>query len=72
MTSLNPNYFILQPTPEWPPIVWSVVFAGIKFLQSWRLYLERRPVKLTPDKAQIKQGLNRSRVALTNRLNGEV
>ena len=42
-------YFVLQPTPQWAPIGWSVVFAGINGFQSWRLYLERRPVKLTPD-----------------------
>ncbi len=48
-------YFILQPTPQWPPIVWSVVFAGINSVQSWRLYLERRPVKLTPEEEEVRR-----------------
>ena len=48
-------YFVLQPTPQWPPIAWSVVFAGINSFQSWRLYLERRPVKLTPDEEEVRR-----------------
>ena len=48
-------YFVLQPTPQWPPIAWSAVFAGINAFQSWRLYLERRPVKLTPDEEEIRR-----------------
>ena len=48
-------YFVFQPTPQWPPIVWSVVFAGINAFQSWRLYLERRPVKLTPDEEEVRR-----------------
>ena len=48
-------YFVLQPTPQWAPIAWSVVFAGINAFQSWRLYLERRPVKLTPDEEEVRR-----------------
>ena len=48
-------YFVLQPTPQWAPIAWSVVFAGINGFQSWRLYLERRPVKLTPDEEEVRR-----------------
>ncbi len=48
-------YFVLQPTPQWPPIAWSIVFAGINSFQSWRLYLERRPVKLTPDEEEVRR-----------------
>ena len=48
-------YFILQPTPQWPPILWSVLFAGINAFQSWRLYLERRPVQLTPDEEEVRR-----------------
>ena len=48
-------YFVLQPTPQWPPIAWSVVFAGINSFQSWRIYLERRPVKLTPDEEEVRR-----------------
>ena len=47
-------YFVLQPTPQWPPIIWSVLFAGINAFQSWRLYLERRPVALTPDEEEVR------------------
>ena len=46
-------YFILQPTPQWAPIGWSVGFAGLNAFQSWRLYLERRPVKLTPTRKRF-------------------
>ena len=48
-------YFVLQATPQWPPIAWSVVFAGINSFQSWRLYLERRPVTLTPDEEEVRR-----------------
>ena len=48
-------YFVLQPTPQWAPIAWSVVFAGINSFQSWRLYLERRPVKLTSDEEEVRR-----------------
>jgi len=31
------------------------VFAAINLLQSWRLFIERRPVKLTPDEEDIRR-----------------
>ena len=48
-------YFVLQPTPQWAPIGWSVGFAGLNAFQSWRLYLERRPVKLTADEEEVRR-----------------
>jgi hypothetical protein len=48
-------YFILQPEPLWEPIIWSGVFAAINSFQSWRLFMERRPVKLTPEEEEIRQ-----------------
>ena len=48
-------YFILQPEPLWEPIIWSSVFAAINSFQSWRLFVERRPVKLTPEEHEIRQ-----------------
>jgi hypothetical protein len=48
-------YFVLQPTKLWAPLSWSVVFAAINLLQSWRLLIERRPVKLTPDEEEIRR-----------------
>src|SRR5438046_9379896 len=47
-------YFVLQPTMLWAPLSWSVVFAAINSLQSWRLFIERRPVKLTPEEEGIR------------------
>lgn len=47
-------YFVLQPTPLWVPIGWTVVFAGINLFQSYRLFVERRPVQLTPDEEMIR------------------
>jgi len=48
-------YFILQPEPLWEPIIWSSVFAAINSFQSWRFFVERRPVKLTPEEQEIRQ-----------------
>jgi hypothetical protein len=48
-------YFALQPTPQWAPIGWSVLFAGINVFQSWRLLLERRPVKLTDEEEEVRR-----------------
>ena len=42
-------FYLLQPTTLWAPLLWSAVFAAINLFQSWRLFLERRPVKLTPE-----------------------
>jgi hypothetical protein len=48
-------YFVLQPVPLWVPIAWSSVFAAINLFQSWRLFLERRPVKLTPEEEEVRR-----------------
>jgi Popeye protein conserved region len=48
-------YFVLQAEPLWAPIIWSSVFAAINSFQSWRLFLERRPVKLTPEEEEIRR-----------------
>jgi hypothetical protein len=48
-------YFILQPEPLWEPIIWSGVFAAINSFQSWRLFMERRPVKLTLEEEEIRR-----------------
>src|SRR5947207_5605694 len=49
------TYFVLQPTMLWAPLRWSVVFAAINLVQSWRLFIERRPVKLTPEEQDIRR-----------------
>jgi CRP-like cAMP-binding protein len=46
-------YFVLQPEPLWEPIIWSSVLAAINSFQSWRLFVERRPVKLTPEEEEL-------------------
>jgi Cyclic nucleotide-binding domain len=48
-------YFLLQPTKLWAPLSWSVVFAAVNLFQSWGLFIERRPVKLTPDEEDIRR-----------------
>src|ERR1700746_2044692 len=48
-------YFLLQTTPLWAAFGWSLLFTGINFFQSWRLLLERRPVKLTPDEEEVRR-----------------
>lgn len=46
-------YFVLQPAPLWVPITWSSVFAAINLFQSWRLFLERQPVKMTREEEEV-------------------
>jgi hypothetical protein len=48
-------YFVHQPTPMWAPITWSTCFATINLFQSWRLLIERRPVKLTAEEKLVHQ-----------------
>jgi len=48
-------YFLLQPVPLWAPLAWTIVFAGVNLVQSSRLLLERRPVKLTSEEEQVRQ-----------------
>ena len=48
-------YFALQPAPLWVPIGWSALFASINLFQSWRIFVERRPVKLTADEEMIRR-----------------
>src|SRR5437762_12986149 len=48
-------YFVLQPTMLWAPLSWSVVVAAINLGQSWRLFIERRPVTLTPAEQDIRR-----------------
>lgn len=42
-------YFLLQPEPLWASVFWTAVFVSIHLVRAWQIYLERRPVKLTPD-----------------------
>ena len=48
-------YYLLQPTKLWAPLAWSLVFAAINLFQSWLLFLERRPVKLTAEEEEIRR-----------------
>ena len=48
-------YFLLQPAPLWAPLGWTVGFAGINLLQSWRLFMERQPVKLTAQEEEVRR-----------------
>src|SRR3954451_13520827 len=48
-------YFLHQPTPLWAALGWTVLFSVINLYQSWRLYAERRPVKLTPEEDRVRQ-----------------
>ena len=47
-------YFLMQPTPLWAAVGWSVLFSGINIFQAWRLLVERRPVKLTPEEEEVR------------------
>src|SRR5215470_14783834 len=46
-------YFALQPKPLWEPLGWTILFAVINVYQSWRIFVERRPVKLTQEEEEI-------------------
>ena len=48
-------YFLLQPAPLWAALVWSIFFAAINLFQAWRLFVERRPVKLTPEEEHVRR-----------------
>jgi hypothetical protein len=48
-------YFLLQPAVLWAPLGWTVGFAGLNLFQSWRLYLERRPIKLSAEEEEVRQ-----------------
>jgi hypothetical protein len=48
-------YYVLLPTMLWAPLIWTVVFATINSVQSLRLIMERRPVRLTPDEEEIRR-----------------
>ena len=48
-------FYVLQPKMLWPPVAWSAVFAAINLFQSWLLFIERRPVKLTAEEDEIRR-----------------
>src|SRR6476620_9402431 len=43
------------PTALWAPVAWSGLFAGFNLLQSWLLFIERRPVNLTAEEEEIRR-----------------
>ena len=48
-------YFYFQPEPLYPPIFWNLVFMALNIFWIVRLFLERRPVKLSDDELQLCQ-----------------
>ena len=48
-------YYVLQPTMLWEPVAWSVIFAAINLVQSWLIFLERRPIKLTAEEEEVRR-----------------
>jgi len=48
-------FYVIQPAVLWAPLAWSVVFAAINLFQSWLLFLERRPVKLSAEEDEIRR-----------------
>ena len=49
----NMPYFLMQPSILWPPVLWAGVFTTINLYQIWRIYMERRPVTLSPDERTL-------------------
>jgi hypothetical protein len=61
-------YFLFQPTPLWAAFGWSVLFTAINMFQCWRIFLERRPVKLTDEEEEVRAApVSRSRSACVSR-----
>lgn len=56
----NIPYFLLQRHILWPPILWGAVFTAINLYQIARLYMERRPVRLSEDEQKLYQMAFRS------------
>jgi len=48
-------YYVHQPKLLWAPLIWSAIFAAINLFQGGRLFLERRPVKLTPEEEEVRR-----------------
>ena len=46
-------YYLMQADILWPPVLWGSVFAAINIYQILRLYMERRPVVLSPDEQKL-------------------
>ena len=46
-------YFLLQPTPLWTPVGWTILFMAINLYYITRILLERRPVSFSPDEQQL-------------------
>src|SRR5215475_674970 len=49
----NIPYFLVQGTVLWPPVLWALVFTAINLFQITRIYLERRPVVLSPHEQKL-------------------
>ena len=49
----NLPYYLAQTTVLWPPVIWGGVFMLINLYQIARIYLERRPVVLSPDEQRL-------------------
>src|SRR5262245_7267025 len=49
----NIPYFLVQGTILWPPVLWALVFTAINLYQITRIYMERRPVVLSPDEQKL-------------------
>jgi hypothetical protein len=46
-------YYLMQASILWPPVMWGSIFAIINIYQIVRLYMERRPVVLSPDEQKL-------------------
>ena len=46
-------YYLVQPRVLWLPVFWGSVFAVINLVQIARIYVERRPVVLSPDEQRL-------------------
>jgi CRP-like cAMP-binding protein len=49
----NMPYFLFQREILWPPVLWAGVFTAINLYQIARIYMERRPVVLSPDEQRL-------------------
>src|SRR4051812_11366824 len=54
------TYFATATPIAWAPVGWNTLFLTINLAQMWRLFLERRPVRLSADELALYQAAFRS------------
>lgn len=46
-------YFFLQPTPLWPPVIWTSIFMVVNLVQIGIILWQKRPVVFSPEEEKL-------------------